>query len=404
MTSPSTSDPLSQSLDSLVRAGTLSPDQASRLYSAAGERGPIDHMHPSAGWPFLDRLRAGVTAFGGAMAFAGLLLAGELSRADFKWNTFLVMAAITVVLAVGSAVWYVGLSTVPHSRWTASVLGAFAVKGLGFTILAPWGDKDAVPYLVGLLMIVLGGAGYWYLRGAAFAFAAFVGGFIIANKFAGYIIGDGDGALMYGLVMLVLGVAVAAAGWRFDCRDVTGLLGAGVALYGFIVVSTVATFVVALARGLGQVTSDLGAGGAPSIEGVRDMDSDLIATFILTLLLCLALTAAFAYTHQVGYLILAAIGAIQVLEVSLVGLTDEHPLRWGTILLCGIGGVLLVGAVVDQARRTGYVMPNQSTGSPASGPPTGPPPPASGPPPGPTDQAPPDGPPPSAPPPAPPST
>jgi hypothetical protein len=334
------------------------------------------------------------------MAFAGLVLAAQLSPADFKWKTFLVMAAITVVLAVGAAVWYVALAAVPHSRWTASVLGAFAVKGLGFTILAPWGDKDAVPYLVGLLMIGLGGAGYWYLRGSAFAFAAFVGAFIIANKFADDVIGDNDGPLMYGLVMLVLGVAVAAAGWRFECREVTGLIGAGVALYGFFAVSTVATFVVAIARGLGQVASDLGAGGPPSIEGVRDMDSDLTATFVLTLLLCLALTALYAYTHHVGYLILAALGAVQVLEVSLLGLAREHPLRWGTILLCGIGGLLLVGTVVDQVRRTGYAMPKRSGGSPASGPP----PPPSGPPPsGPTDQVPSDGRP-GAPPPAPPST
>ena len=133
---------------------------------------------------------------------------------------------------------------------------------------------------------------------------------------------------------------------------------------------------------------------------MRDMDSDLTATFVLTLLLCLALTALYAYTHHVGYLILAALGAVQVLEVSLLGLAREHPLRWGTILLCGIGGVLLVAAVVDQARRTGYVMPNRSAGPPASGPPPGPPPP---PPPGPMGQDRPDEPP-SAPPPAPPST
>jgi hypothetical protein len=322
------------------------------------------------------------------MAIAGLLLAAELTRGDFKWNTFLVMVGITVVLAIGSAVWYLGLAAVPHSRWTASVLGAFAVKGLGFTILAPWGDNDAVPYLVGLLMMALGGAGYWYLRGSAFAFAAFVGAFIFANKFADYIIGDNDGPLMYGLVMLVLGLAVTAAGWRYDCRDVTGLLGGGVALYGFLVVSTVGTLVTAFARGLNQVSSELGAGGAPSVEGVRDMDSDLTATFILTLLVCLALTALYAYTHQVGYLILAAIGAVQVLEVCLLGLATEHPLRWGTVFLCGIGGLLLVGAVVDQARRTGYVMPNRSGGSPVSGPPPGPPsgPPPAGPPPAPPSQ------------------
>ncbi|HYJ70737.1 MAG TPA: hypothetical protein VEX15_24035 [Nocardioidaceae bacterium] len=367
-------------------------------------------MHPSAGWPFRDRLRAGATTFGGAMAFAGLLLAGELTGGEFKWKTFLVMAGITVVLAVGCAVWYVALAAVPHSRWTASVLGAFAVKGIGLTILAPWSDKDAVPYLVGFGMIALGAAGYWFLRGSAFAFAAFLGAFIVANKFAGYITGDSDGPLMYGLVMLVLGLAVAAAGWRFDCRDITGLLGGAVALYGFVVVSTVGTLVAAFARGLNQLSSELGAGSA-GVEGVRDLDNDLIATFILTLLLSLALTAMYAYSHNVGYLILAVLGAVQVLQVALAGVATEHPLRWGTIILCGIGGLLLVAAVVDQARRTGYVMPNRSGGAPVGGPPQGPPQgPPPGPPPGPPSGRPPGQPgqgpsdqPPSAPPPAPPS-
>jgi hypothetical protein len=419
-TTPSASDPLSQSLDSLVRQGTLSPAQATELYSAAEARTsgvPGEAPPPSAGWPLYDRLRAGATTLGGALAFATVLVASELSRGDFKGSPFAVMAVITVALAIGAAIWYVSLAAVPHSRWVASVLGAFAIKSLGFTILGPWGDADAVPYLVGLLMIALGAAGYWYLKGGAFAFAAFVGGFIFANKFADFVIGDDDGPLMYGVIMLFLGILVAAAGWRFECRNITGLLGGGIALYGFYVVAYFGAFAAVIAQFVGQLSASFG--GSPDVSGVRDFDNDLRVAFILTLALCLALTGLYAYTHHVGYLILAAIGAAQILNTSMLGLAREHPLRWTTLLLGGIGGLLALAALVDQARRSGFVMPNRSGGRTAqppggvSGPPpppggpppapSGPPPAPSGPPPAPGGPPPAPGGPPAGPPPAPPS-
>ena len=172
MSEPSSSspDPLHQLLDALVRQGTLSPDQATQLYSAADARaaagaGPGQVPVPSAGWPLRDRLRAAASAIGGALGLAAVFVALQLSVGDFQWKTFLVMAGITVALAIGAAAWYFALSAAPHSRWVTSVLAAFAIKTLGLTILGPWGHKDAVPYLVGLLMIGLGAAGYWYLKG-----------------------------------------------------------------------------------------------------------------------------------------------------------------------------------------------------------------------------------------------
>lgn len=423
MTTPHTADPLSQSLESLVRQGTLSPIQASELYSAAEARtpvGPIEPPPPSAGWPLYDRVRAGATALGGALALATVLLCADLSGGEFKGRAFSVMALITIGLAVGAAAWYVLLAAVPHSRWTASVLGAFAIKSLGFTLIAPWADKDAVVYLVGLGMVALSAAGYWYLRGGAFAFSAFLGGFIVANQFANNIIGDNDGPLLYGVVMMLFGILIAAAGWRYECRNITGLLGGAVALFGFFVVTYVGAFAAVVVQGVNQVTSSLGDGGPARVTGIADMNNDLRVSFILTLLICVALTALYAYTHNVGYLILAAVGATQILSVAVLALAREHPLRWGTVLLAGLGGLIALAALIDQARRSGYRRPTRP-GSPApvgpplagppppAGPPPAAPPPPTGPPPGgAAPPAAPSGPPPAAPPgerpPAPPSS
>jgi hypothetical protein len=367
-TSSVTFDPLAHSLDSLVRQGTLTPDQATELYSAADARtpsGPVEPPPPSARWPFHDRLRVGATALGGALALATVILAAALSDGEFKWSTFGVSGLITIGLAVGAAVWYSALAAVPPSRWTASVLAAFAIKSLGVTILAPWADKDWVPYLVGLGMMAVSAAGYWYLRGGAFAFSAFVGGFIVANQFAGNVIGDGDGPLMYGIIMMVYGIAIVAAGWRFECRDVTGLLGGGVALYGFFAVTYVGTVAAVFARLGNGLGSSLGSEAPPGPSGLADIETDLRGAFILTLLLCVALTALYAYTHHVGYLILAAIGASQILDVAILALAREHPLRWGTVLLAGLGGLLALAALVDQVRRSGYQLPGRSPGRPA---------------------------------------
>ena len=376
-TSPVTFDPLAHSLDSLVRQGALTPDQATELYSAAEARtpsGPVEPPPPSARWPFRDRIRVGATALGGALALAAVLLAAALSDGEFKWSTFGVGGLITIGLAVGAAAWYFVMAAVPHSRWTASVLAAFAIKSLGITILAPWSDKDWVPYVVGLGMVAVSAAGYWYLRGGAFAFSAFVGGFIVANQFAGNVIGDGDGPLMYGIIMMLYGIAIVAAGWRFECRDVTGLLGGGVALYGFFAVTYVGTVAAAFTRLSNDLGSSLGSEAPPGPSGLADIQTDLRVAFILTMLLCVALAGLYAYTHHVGYLILAAIGASQILDVALLALAREHPLRWGTVLLAGLGGLLALAALVDQLRRSGYQLPGRSPGQPApfGAPPGGP--------------------------------
>jgi hypothetical protein len=427
-TTPSASDPLSQSLDSLVRQGTLSPAQASDVYAAAEARSRVgpDDGSPSAGWPLYDRMRAGATVFGAALAFAALLTAFVLSASEFKWSTFVVMAAITIALAVGAAAWYIALAAVPHSRWTASVLGAFAVLGAGFSILAPWGDKDAMLYLVGFGIAAAGAAGYWFLRGAAFTFAAFVGLVLVAHQFYGNVTSDGDGPLMYGVVMLLFGIVVVGAGWRFPCRNVTGMLGGGLALWGFLIVAYIGGF----AFGLGSVfysPSDFGGTGTSPVLG---FDDDIRVALILTLILSGALAAMYAYTHYVGYVILSAIGLTLIPPFAILLVAMEHPLRWSTALFGGIGGLVVLAAMGDQARRSGYTLPTRPGGPasragapppggppvggpPASGPPPGGPPPGgppqappggptAGPPPGPPP--PPAGPPPGGPPPAPPSS
>jgi hypothetical protein len=399
MTSPSTSDPLARSLDSLVRQGTLSPGQASELYSAAESRtpvGPVEPAPPSAGWPLYDRIRAGATAFGGALALATVLLASTLSDGEFKWSTFGIAGLITIGLSIGAAAWYFAFSAVAHSRWTASVLAAFAIKGAGVTLLAPWASKDAVPYLVGVGMVALSVAGYWYLRGGAFAFSAFVGGFIVANQFANNITGEGDGPLLYGIVMMFFGLVIAGAGWRFECRHITGMLGGGIALYGFFVVTYVGAFAALIVQFVNQLASGLG-GDTTQTSGLNDMDNDLRVAFILTLLICAALTALYAYTHNVGYLILAAIGATQILSIGTLALAREHPLRWGTVLLAGLGGLIALAALIDQARRSGFDLPTRRGGQAPVGPPTG----SAGPPPGSPVPGGPTGPPPGRPPQAP---
>ncbi len=101
-------DPVFDALDPQVRNGTISPARADRVYGAvtSGRDAPGRPSEPDAasasGWQ-PQRLLAGAVVFGAALVMAAFLIASSLAEdKGFGWKTFVVMAGVVAVFAVGA--------------------------------------------------------------------------------------------------------------------------------------------------------------------------------------------------------------------------------------------------------------------------------------------------------------
>ncbi len=328
-------------LDPLVRDGTLTPEQAGRVYSAVR---PVSTSGTPAGllgqWSLRDRAIAAVAVIGGALAVAGLLVAASLaSSRGFEWKTFVVMLVAVAVLLGGAAVAEVLLPKGSASRWLAAVLLTLGIIGTGSSILAMWGDTSGIDYLAGLLMLAGGVAGYYLLRAPVVTTAAAFGAVVLFVSLVSDLVGDGSGehtALKIGIGGVVLGAAVLAVGWPFGCRNVTGMLGGVIAL-----VSMAFTFTLSLVFALSSAVSSGLQGGSRSPLAT----SDLKIAAIIGLVVAAALGAAFVYSRFVGFAVLAVLGAALFGLLGTIAFHD-HPLRWG-------GALLVIGALGIAASLAG---------------------------------------------------
>src|SRR6476620_69042 len=150
MSSPAGQDRLYASLNPLVVDGTLTPQQADRVYRAVGPRDDepsTPDLGHTDGWE-RPRLFAALAVFAGGLLASCYLVAAAVDRQhdDFTATTFTVMlvavlggagAAAALLLRVRDSVW--GL-------WTSGVLGALALAGFALAFVVLW-DKDALLYV-----------------------------------------------------------------------------------------------------------------------------------------------------------------------------------------------------------------------------------------------------------------
>lgn len=343
-------DALVDTLDPLVRDGTLTPSQADRVYQAL--RASRWSRTPAAatvtGWE-QPRLWAAVSVLAAGSLGACYLLAADVDESEgFGWKTLLILLGVSTVLGLAAAAFVVVLHGRPWARWAAGVLGALALAAFAIGLLVLW-DPDMVVYVAGLLMLAGGAAGYWFLTGPIFSVVAAAGGALVLGQTANDVISGGNPgssvALEVGLAFVIYGLVVVAAGWRLQCRHLLGMLGLGLGLTSMVVV----IFVDAVYFAFSMVVSDQ---SFPGIHGAdaASIRSDIRVAMVLGLIIATLAALAHAYTSYAGFAVLAGVGAAVVPVVALVTLNGQHPLRW-SIAFGVVGTLALVAAVAAQVGR-----------------------------------------------------
>jgi hypothetical protein len=346
-----TPDPLFASLDPLVRDGTLNGEQARRVYRQLSESdGTRTSMLPVAAEDSnapLDRrgLATAAGLLGAGVVISGLLLSASLAESNgLHWKTFLPMLAITLGFA-GAAVltrWPLGLRRGMADLLTG-VLVTLAVLSLGVTMLAPQAI-GVVVYLAALVLLLGGIGGYWFLQRDVVIVAAIAGGALLLGRILSDTLNfsqdDTSGpVLMVGVLFLLYGVVVVAAGWRFSCRDLAGLIGSVIAVVSMHVVAVVLLFVGFLTA----VTSQ----GRGASSPYADARGDLKVALVLGLFAAAAVAGLFAYTRRPGYALVSFIGAALLPLLVAIGLSASHPLRW-SLGYAFVGGLIVAAAVAER--------------------------------------------------------
>ncbi len=343
-------DALVDSLDPLVRDGTLTPAQADRVYQAL--HGSRWRRTPAAatetGWE-RPRLWAAVSVLAAGSLGACYLLAASVDESEgFGWKTLLILLGVTIVLGLAAAAFAVALHGRPWARWAAGVLGALALAAFAIGLLVLW-NPDVLVYVAGLLMLAGGAVGYWFLTGPMFTVVAVAGGALVLGQAANDVISGGNPgssvALEVGVAFVVYGLVVAAAGWRLACRHLLGMVGLGLGLASMVVV----IFVDAIYFAFSMAVSDQ---SFPGIHGAEasSIRSDIKVAMVLGLIITALAALAHAYTAYAGFAVLAWVGAAAVPVVALVTLNGQHPLRW-SIAFGAVGTLAMVAAIGAQLDR-----------------------------------------------------
>ena len=342
-------DPIFAALDPLVRDATLTPSQADRVYAAVTTaiphtyRSSDDGRLPTTGSGSQAPWFVALATLGAGLVMAAFWVSAALSGgADFAWKTFLAMLAVVAASTATAAASHVLLAGRRVGRWMTGVFGTLAWLTLPLSVMVTWSD-DVWIYLGGSAMATAGAAGYWFLRSHPAALLAAFGGLVIVIQAFSDTIDTESGLgdiLTSGVALMIYGLAVAGAGWRFGCRNTTGLAGGAIAVAAMFYVMV----------WLGTAGAFMAGGFGESDVTLVDIRSDIRIALFLGLAVAVALVAAHAITQHVGYLIEAFTAASVLPFVGILSGRVEHPLRWAFAFGL-LGAVVLAMAVWGLLRR-----------------------------------------------------
>jgi hypothetical protein len=310
-------------------------------------------------------LRSAALAAAGVVFGSFVVIAGLSSSAGFAWKTFLSMAALTICFASGSAIsWLDSGRPVPAARLTGA-LGALATASLGLLILTSW-DGSGWVYVGSLVMVAVGVGAYWALRENLLTLPVVFGALIFVSRAYFDIVGDdGDGTgtlLVFGIVLVVLGAAIVAAGWPFGCRHLTGALGSIVAVGAML-------FVLALIGVVSSIARAFAGGGVD--PGFAHSNRDLWIALLIGIAVSLAVAGLGAVSDLDRYFAIAFTGGALCTLIGVVTVARVHPLRTAAAFAVAAGLVVAAAVLADR------INPKPtSTAPPAEWPPVGTPPPS----------------------------
>ena len=217
------------------------------------------------------------------------------------------------------------------------------------------------------MMVAVGAAAYSALRENLLTLPVVIGAVIFVSQAYSDIAGGDDSGtgtlLTFGIVLVVLGAAIVAAGWPFACRHLTGALGSIVAVGAMVVVLILIGIVSLFARAFA------GVGGGRA--GFGHSDRDLWIALFIGIAVSLAVAGLGAVSGLDRYFVIAFIGGTLCTLIGIITATREHPLRTAAAFAF-VAGLVVAGAVLSDR-----ISPRPSSLAPPVAPPPPPPPPPS---------------------------
>ncbi|MGA8255773.1 MAG: hypothetical protein WB767_04280 [Nocardioides sp.] len=284
-------------------------------------------------------------ALGVALLAAAIVQSAVYARSDgdLDWKYYGVGLGAAIVLLLIAPLAVVFVSDAAMRTAVGSWPAAFGALGLGLMVAIGMEDNDAVPWVVGGLILGLSVVGWVLARGGAPTVTAVLGlGVLYARAFDEVVgVDESDtGVATVGAGLLVFVVGVTVLGWLLPAtRALTGVVVGVIGLIGFIAIMAV----IGLSGFFGAFVPFALDPSAPLSSGATDVDQDTYITLAYTAGLVLVWALASLLSHHPGFrvLIVTLTAAILPLAVFNLGVDDPNWVALGAALL-GAVVVLLV--------------------------------------------------------------
>lgn len=323
-------DPLHNSLNQLVIAGQLTPEEAQAAHDAVRR---VDRS------PRLDQV---LIAAGAGLVWAAVWISTYRTRGqgDFDWSNLLVgIAGALGLIGVAVAAYFLVTDLALRSNLMAwpGALGAIAA---GQMVAVAMDDTDATLYVMGAVIAALSAGGHYLTRRGAFLVSGLLGGAVLYGQLFDDLIGfsdiEGDNfAMSIAAMITVYTIAVTAAGWFLPAtRDLTGVIAGVASVVGFVLT----LLGIALVSVVTAIFS--GFGGE---EAKRDdtYDNDIWVMLLLAAILCAAWAWCAWQTGHMGYRLLIVAMVVGLVPISTLALAVQHPTWWS--LVVGLFGGAAIG-------------------------------------------------------------
>jgi hypothetical protein len=338
-------DPLFNSLNQLVVAGQLTPEEAQIAHDAVRR---ADRA------PRLDRV---LIAVGVAFVWAAVWISTSRARGqgDIDWSNYLMGIAGTLGLIGVAVAAYFLVTDLPLRSNLMAWPGAVGAIAAGQMVGVAMDDSDATVYVLGLVIAGLSAGGYYLTRRGVFLVSGLAGLAALYVQLYDDLLGfddiDGDNfAMTIAAVIAFYTVAVTAAGWFLPAtRDLTGVLAGIVSVVGFSL-TMIALSLVGVVSGFFASFDD---SRRPKREDT--WDNDVWVILLIAALLCAGWAWCAWQSGHMGYRLLIIAMVVSIVPFSTLALAVQHPTWWELVVglmgaaALGFAGLRAMGGL-DEAR------------------------------------------------------